>query len=194
MSTKPWSIVHEWKGLFLPPDIQHNLGPYYEFFPRDDRDKHLLLANGQGRYVFFVDGSFRCVNGQRESGCAFFCGPNMYQAWADEADVPTNNTAELGAILRAMEAAFDYSFINSIEIRTDSKYAFDALTKHHKKWRQNGWINCEGKPVANQQLIKKCLEWMERDVQLTWIPREQNVIADRMAARARNGMFESEYY
>ena len=192
MSTEPWSIVHEWKELFLPDDVQLKVGRYYGMIEGLSREKHLLLENEQGRNVFFVDGAFRRhENGRRDSGCAYFCGPNMYDAWADNADRPTNNTAELGAILGALKSANGFP----IEIRTDSKYAFEALTKHHYKWRQNGWINCESKPVANQQLIEKCLRWIEhKDVQLKWIPRNQNTIAHRMARRARDGMYETEYY
>ena len=146
------------------------------------------------KIVFLCDGSYTRKGMQRYAGCAFFGGPLTFESWADDSDWPTNNTAELNSILRAMEVAIFDEQRTNVEILTDSEYACKALNNYCFKWRENGWINSAGDPVANQTLIKDCLHLMdEHKVVLEWIPREENRIADRMAKCARDGIYECEY-
>jgi ribonuclease HI len=63
----------------------------------------------------------------------------------------TNNVAELTAIhelLLAVPASAP------LELRTDSTYCLDALTKWVNGWRRNGWKTKAGTPVANAEIIR----------------------------------------
>ena len=138
-----------------------------------------------------TDGACR-NNGRRnaKAGCAYFSGPDCFQSWNDVADPPTNQTAELRAILGAARKAIKRRDRN-IRIWTDSEYAVNCLTVWIKPWRRGArrrkskvWLNSRGQPVANQALIERILNTM-RFARL-WadfkhIPREENEIADRLA-------------
>ena len=102
---------------------------------------------------------------------------------------PTNQAAELTAILLALENARD-RYINSItnpymlvSITTDSKYAYGCMMTWRHKWTRNGWVNSAGRPVANQDLIRQAID-LEEDIEdngsvtYSWVPREQNQDAD----------------
>jgi ribonuclease HI len=43
----------------------------------------------------------------------------------------------------------------SLLIKSDSKYAVDALTKHYRAWEDRGWIG-----IDNSELIKAIVAWM----------------------------------
>lgn len=103
---------------------------------------------------------------------------------------PTNQAAELTAIVLALETALDtYNNLEMqpymrVTITTDSKYAYGCMTEWRYKWVQNGWINSAGRDVANQDLIQKALDLEEEveqngSVQYNWVPREENREADR---------------
>ena len=109
------------------------------------------------KIVYLCDGSYTRKGMQRYAGCAFFGGPLMFESWDDDSEWPTSNTAELNSILHAMEVAIFDEQLTNVEILTDSEYACKALNNYCFKWRENGWINSAGDPVANQTLIKNCL-------------------------------------
>ncbi|KAL9601244.1 MAG: hypothetical protein Q9219_002649 [cf. Caloplaca sp. 3 TL-2023] len=105
---------------------------------------------------------------------------------------PTNQAAELTAIILALEQAVEkYEQLSAlpymrVTIRTDSKYAFGCMTEWVHKWRGNGWINCAGRDVANRDLIEEALDLeaeIERNgnVSYVWVPREENQEADEAA-------------
>ena len=74
----------------------------------------------------------------------------------------TNNRMELTAILKALEYVRDHLGSAQIaEIRSDSAYALQGVTKWIYGWFKNNWQTADGQPVANQDL------W-ESIYQLTW--------------------------
>ncbi|KAL8751232.1 MAG: hypothetical protein Q9184_006131 [Pyrenodesmia sp. 2 TL-2023] len=94
---------------------------------------------------------------------------------------PTNQAAELTAIIMALEQALekyercDTSPFMRVTITTDSKYALE-----------NGWLNSRGQDVANRELIERALDLeaeIEQNgyVQYKWVPREENQEADAAA-------------
>ena len=66
--------------------------------------------------------------------------------------VSTNNRAEFMAILVGLSKLKKQQ---RVLIRTDSKYAIQAITVWAAKWRANGWCLKKGKPVKNRDLIEK---------------------------------------
>ncbi|GAB7183995.1 RNase HI family protein [Kitasatospora sp. Ki12] len=100
----------------------------------------------------------------------------------------TNNVGELTA-LRRLLAATDPAV--PLEVRLDSTYTRDSVTKWLKGWKRNGWKTAAGKPVANQELIQAIDALLEgRDVTFVYVPAHQvdgdplNAIADKAASDA----------
>lgn len=150
----------------------------------------------------YVDGGCR-GNGQPGSiGSAAACFKNRwgkYDCWTRDLNrggaVPTNQRAEIAAIILALELALEkYEKLDSnpdlkVEIFSDSRYAVGCMTEWIYKWSRNGWRNAAGKPVANQDLIKEASDLDDRlaeegEVEYTWIPRSQNEVADQSCNEA----------
>ncbi|MGW2250069.1 ribonuclease H family protein [Kitasatospora sp. NPDC001660] len=100
----------------------------------------------------------------------------------------TNNIGELTA-LRELLAATDPAA--PLEVRLDSTYTRDAVTKWLAGWKRNGWKTAAGKPVANRELIQEIDALLEgRDVAFVYVPAHQvdgdplNAIADKAASDA----------
>ncbi|MDQ0785455.1 ribonuclease H [Streptomyces sp. B3I8] len=122
-------------------------------------------------------------------------------AWvvADDAEVParweagplgkaTNNVAELTALERLLSAV-DPGV--PLEIRMDSQYAMNAVTKWLPGWKRKGWKTAAGKPVANQELVQRIDALLAgREVEFRYVPAHQvdgdrlNDFADRAASQA----------
>ncbi|MCX4672920.1 ribonuclease HI [Streptomyces sp. NBC_01381] len=62
----------------------------------------------------------------------------------------TNNVAELTALAELLEAT-DPAL--PLEVRMDSQYAMNAVTKWIASWKRNGWLTAAKKPVANKELV-----------------------------------------
>lgn len=72
----------------------------------------------------------------------------------------TNNICELTAIIKACEMA--QKFWGCHHIYSDSAYCINCYKqKWYRKWQQNGWINSNKKPVANQELWEKLIPFFE---------------------------------
>ncbi|MER7769172.1 ribonuclease H [Kitasatospora sp. NPDC096140] len=100
----------------------------------------------------------------------------------------TNNVGELTALQRLL-AATDPAV--PLEVRLDSTYTRDSVTKWLKGWKRNGWKTAAGKPVANQELIQAIDALLEdRDVTFVYVPAHQvdgdplNAVADKAASDA----------
>ncbi|MCF0088127.1 MULTISPECIES: ribonuclease H family protein [Streptomyces] len=122
-------------------------------------------------------------------------------AWvvADDAEVParweagplgkaTNNVAELTALERLLSAVDPEV---PLEIRMDSQYAMNAVTKWLPGWKRKGWKTAAGKPVANQELVQRIDSLLVgREVEFRYVPAHQvdgdrlNDFADRAASQA----------
>ncbi|CAO1616588.1 unnamed protein product [Jaminaea pallidilutea] len=93
----------------------------------------------------------------------------------------TNNRAELWAIIRAIEQAPPHI---TLIVKTDSKYAVLSLNSWIHKWKSNGWINCHGKAVANQDLIKRCdntIACRRGRTIVTWVPGRAGIYGNDRA-------------
>ncbi|MFD8478082.1 ribonuclease H [Kitasatospora sp. NPDC059673] len=100
----------------------------------------------------------------------------------------TNNVGELTALQRLL-ASTDPGV--PLEVRLDSTYTRDAVTKWLAGWKRNGWKTAAGKPVANQELIQRIDALLTgRDVTFVYVAAHQvngdplNAIADKAASDA----------
>jgi ribonuclease HI len=112
---------------------------------------------------------------------------------------PTNQRAEILAIILALEVSLKrhtqlYSSpYTAIKIFSDSKYAVGCMTEWLSKWRNNGWMNAVKNPVANRDLIMRAAELQDKlsrlgKVKYRWIPRSENMLADRLCNKAMGRM------
>ncbi|MQS08075.1 ribonuclease H family protein [Streptomyces alkaliphilus] len=100
----------------------------------------------------------------------------------------TNNIGELTALERLLTATDPDT---PLEVRLDSTYTRDAVTKWLPGWKRKGWRTAGGKPVANRELIERIDELLHgRDVVFVHVPAHQvdgdplNAIADKAASDA----------
>lgn len=100
----------------------------------------------------------------------------------------TNQRMELmGAIqgLRALERPC------AVTLNTDSKYVQNPFVKGWlTRWRANGWVTGEKKPVANQDLWLELVELTAvHTVEWVWVPGHADVVennrCDELAVAAR---------
>jgi ribonuclease HI len=103
---------------------------------------------------------------------------------------PTNQRAEISAIILALEKALErYAELDSnpwldVKIHSDSRYAIGCMTKWVYKWSRNGWTNAAGNEVANRDLIQEASDLDDKlkeegTVEYIWIPRGENQEADK---------------
>jgi len=103
-----------------------------------------------------------------------------------EADT-TNNRMELMAAIRALEWL---KTPRPIQLITDSQYVKNGITQWINKWKQNGWIAADKKPVKNQDLWQR-LDVIAEHHEVTWVwvkGHTGNVGNERADALARIGM------
>ena len=75
-----------------------------------------------------------------------------------------------------------------VNIRSDSMYTINTLTKWCERWKWNNWHGSRGKMVKHAELIKECLDLMkDRDIKFLKVKSHvgvYNELADRLAAKA----------
>nr|POE86493.1 ribonuclease hi [Quercus suber] len=144
--------------------------------------------------VFSVDGACR-GNGrpgsQAAAAAVLLTRSGTHKAWTrtlPDDPTPTNQRAELTAIILALELALErYRDLDSnpyidVVIKSDSKYAVNCMNMWINKWRNNGWTNAAGNDVANTDLLRDALDLdialqSEGSLSYKWIPRERNELA-----------------
>lgn len=97
--------------------------------------------------------------------------------------VTTNNVAEYSGLIAALEAAFGLDPSAQLEVRMDSKLVIEQMAG---RW---GVKHENLKPLATKA---RGLIPAQAEVRWTWIPREQNSHADRLANGALDGTLDSE--
>ena len=99
----------------------------------------------------------------------------------------TNNRMELTAVIQAL---MHVNHRAAVLIICDSQYVVYGITQWLAVWRQRGWINSSGDPVANRDLWEQLDGLLEhRDVLFSWVKGHArdpgNIEADRLAELAR---------
>jgi len=72
-------------------------------------------------------------------------------------DAPTNNRAELTAILRALETVdtrIDTTRRRTVRVYTDSMLCVNTFTKWLAGWKRHDWRKADGAPVMNADLVR----------------------------------------
>jgi ribonuclease HI len=103
----------------------------------------------------------------------------------------TNNRMELIGFINGLEMALNSPDLKpgtQINIYTDSKYIENPI---NLKWLDR-WMLTHFDKIKNSDLWIRLYELISMmDVNVTWIPREENAVADEIAKNARDGMYGS---
>ena len=65
-------------------------------------------------------------------------------------DKQTNNVAEIQAATMALTQAHSAGR-QKVEVKTDSQFVINCITKWVANWKRNGWKTAAGKPVINKE-------------------------------------------
>jgi ribonuclease HI len=142
--------------------------------------------------VIFCDGACEPNPGKAGSGMAVYREGSLASLWYGAYNpAGTNNTAELNALLQAlMLAKFEIDAGRTVQVRSDSSYGLNAVTKWAAGWKKRGWKKAEGeiKNLEIIQLLHALYLEIEEDVNLQHVSAhvgiEGNELADRMAMLA----------
>jgi ribonuclease HI len=113
----------------------------------------------------YTDGA---SNGSRDPG-----GYGAVVIWQDRTEEisggeqnTTNLRMEVTAACVALETMDERHVVT---IYSDSSYLVNCMRRGwYKKWRENGWINHLGKPVANRDLWERLLKATQRHQEVRW--------------------------
>jgi len=159
--------------------------------PRVERTDH-ADAMAASDTVIFCDGACEPNPGKAGSGMAVYRAGELADLWYGAYNpAGTNNTAELNALLQALTLAKTEIEANkTVQVRSDSSYGLNAITKWAVGWEKRGWRKAEGE-IKNLEIIQELyalyLEIAD-DVKLQHVSAhvgiEGNELADRMAMLA----------
>ena len=132
----------------------------------------------------FTDGACRGNPGPGGWGALLRYGRHERELFGGEA-LTTNNRMELMAVIQGLEALTRPS---EVILTVDSRYVQDGVERWMARWKRNGWLTKERKPVKNQDLWQR-LERAAAPHRLRWrwvrghSGHRENERADRLANR-----------
>ena len=56
---------------------------------------------------------------------------------------------------KAIELIREHFETEHVDLYTDSQYSYNIFTSWAKKWKANGWVKADKKPILNLDLIKR---------------------------------------
>lgn len=101
----------------------------------------------------YVDGACKTIDNHKKGGVGVYFGPKDERNYSGklEGELQTNNRAEIMACIVALKRISNKK--EDVEIKSDSQYVVNSMTKWIKKWKINGWKNAKNNPVLNKDLL-----------------------------------------
>jgi len=132
----------------------------------------------------FTDGACKGNPGPGGWGALLRYGDLEKELWGGET-MTTNNRMELMAVINALEAL---KRPTSVCLTTDSQYVKRGVNEWMARWKRNGWLTAERKPVKNRELWERLDRALsEHQVQWHWVRghtgHPENERADGLANR-----------
>ena len=133
--------------------------------------------------TIYTDGS--CETQTRQGGwAAILTQGERRKVISGKAADATNNMMELRAVIEALNALKQSG--SQVALFTDSNYVAKGVNQWLSGWMERGWRNTNKQPIANVELWQQLQVLLtQHQVQVRWIPREQNAEADAIAQAAR---------
>jgi ribonuclease HI len=89
-------------------------------------------------------------------------------------EVPTNQRAELKALLEAVKFALQLDLMDvTATIYTDSLYAMNCTSKWGPSWKKAGWTRSSGEPLLNLDLVKPLVDLWNPKIKLQHVRGHQ---------------------
>nr|XP_034969620.1 uncharacterized protein LOC118084323 [Zootoca vivipara] len=151
--------------------------------------------------TWFVDGSSFVEEGKRKAGYAVVC---LEDEIIEAEPLPPGTSAQL-AELHALTRALQLSAAESVNIYTDSKYAFLTLHAHGALWKERGFLSSKGIPLQHTEAIYQLLNavWEPHQVAVMHCYGHKtgldpvargNRLADRVAKEVARKIFQPADY
>lgn len=106
----------------------------------------------------------------------------------------TNNRGELMAVIDFLEATAGVPQV-AVHFLCDSQYVINSVTKWMSGWKRRGWRKADGKPVLNDDLMKRLDALLDgRKVRFEWVKGHAGHVLNERAddlARAAASAFQS---
>jgi ribonuclease HI len=99
----------------------------------------------------FTDGACKGNPGPGGWGALLRWGTTEKELCGGERET-TNNRMELMAVIAALESL---KRPTGIEVTTDSQYVKRGVTEWMSRWKRNGWLTADRKPVKNRDLWER---------------------------------------
>jgi len=134
--------------------------------------------------VVFTDGA--CIGNPGPGGWAWAVSDVEYES--GHAGRTTNQRMEITAVLEALGA-----IRGPLHVVSDSTYVVNCFKQRWwARWRERGWKNSRGEPVANQDLwrplVDEVVEHRRGEISLSWVKGHSgdrmNDLVDRLAVEA----------
>ncbi len=134
--------------------------------------------------IFYTDGS--CSPNPGPGGFAVVEGKSPVALGSEKES--TNIRMEGEALIAAMKLVDG----DTCEIRTDSEFWINVITKWAPGWEAKGWKKSTKGEIMNLDLVKKACElYKNGNTKLTWVKahvgHDGNELADEWANKAREG-------
>ena len=141
-------------------------------------------------YELWTDGA--CSGNPGPGGWAYIVRiPNSNLIFDDSGYVSetTNNRMELLAVIEGLRHT---PYSTHVVVFTDSKYVKQGITEWIKRWKKNGWLTANKKPVKNRDLWERLDALCQNhQVEWNWVEGhsgcELNECVDEMARAAIGG-------
>lgn len=168
-----------------------------KFRSRNKKKTYPIPIVNNDVFSIFTDGS--CLDNNSEGGPGGLAYIGIYNGKEYSSSLgfykTTNNRMELLATIKPLEELQEPT---RVVIYTDSQYTINCVTLWHFAWRKRGWVNKEGNPVLNIDLIKRLLSLMSIH-KVTFIKVKAHIgikyneIVDELAKLAANNPTEIDY-
>lgn len=134
------------------------------------------LPNAQ--FEFYTDGSSQVIGGVRCAGWAVVTSTHEVAIGS----LPHNTSAQQ-AELHALTQACVLAANHSVNIYTDSRYAFGVVHDFGFLWKQRGFLTATGTPIKNAQYIEALMSSLQLPKQLAVIKVKAHSTADSTEAK-----------
>jgi len=140
------------------------------------------------KVVIYSDGACKGNPGLSGSGLAVYIGEDKpFIRFGNFDPTGTNNSAELLALLSALEYAEEYVDKNiNVEILSDSQYSINSITKWAINWEKNDWKK-KGGSIKNLRLINKCYylyNALKNKLSISYVKAHSGITGNELADRA----------
>ncbi len=122
----------------------------------------------QGNVVIIhTDGACSGNPGPGGWGAVLRYGDHVKEIYDGEPEETTNNRMELMAAIRALESL---TRPVTVFLHTDSSYLKNGITSWLPRWKSNGWMTSDKKPVKNADLWKRLEDAIaQHEIEWLWV-------------------------